>query len=583
MWSALAGSAFPWEVQLTLLTVSPLILALLISLAIPRRLRGIPYNGGITMWFLGDIPSMVSHIRRKPEMYTWLSAQNVKLGSPIVQVSVRPFAAPWVVVADFREAQDVLTRRTKTFDRATFIKNVFGTLIPHGMITMKSDDPRLHTNKMLVRGFMAPTTLNEAIAPQLYKKTLQVMELWRVKAKLARGHPFEMTEDMANAAFDGIAGAVFSLDDVESIILAQIRLLSPLGSVPVPENDDAAAVHFPKAPMPPIADAIITLTDSIAVAFRSPLSGWHHWLLSQTPRMRKAYAIKEHMITQHLESAAKRLLESPGNITCLLDDLLQNELVAAAKEKRAPDYKSRAVYDELYEMVIGGYETTSATVLWGLKHLSNNQEAQSLLRTELQRALLPQAGHRFPTVEEIIALRVPYLDAVLEEIFRMALSASAHVRTATEDTTLLGHFIAKGTNVFLAINGPGFTSPPFPIREELRSRTSQGAKDEVRDWDFGTLGEFRPERWLVRDELGNETVDLSAAPQMLFSLGPRSCFGRRLGVLSIKITIVCVVWAFDLERVPDELNSFEGVEVLSRTPIQGFLKLRERSFPSAPA
>ncbi|RYP44389.1 hypothetical protein DL768_009155 [Monosporascus sp. mg162] len=258
-----------------------------------------------------------------------------------------------------------------------------------------------------------------------------------------------------------------------------------------------------------VFDTLITLTDSIAAAFRSPLSRWHHWLLSQTSRMRKAYAIEENMITQHLESAARRLLESPGNITCLLDDLLQNELVAAAKEKRTPDYKSRAVYDELYEMVIGGYETTSATVFWSLKHLSNNQDAQSRLRTELQRVLLPQAGNRFPTVEEIIALRVPYLGCGLGRY-------TPHQRA-------------------------GVRLPAVPHQGEAAQQDFALGEGEVRGWDFGTLGESRPERWLVRDELGNETVDLSAAPQMLSSLGPRSCFGRRPGVLSIKITLVCVV------------------------------------------
>ncbi|KAL7625212.1 hypothetical protein AAE478_004427 [Parahypoxylon ruwenzoriense] len=588
MLSALEGYVFPFGTPLTILMLFALVLALLISLAIPPRLPGIPHNKGFITWFLGDIPSLVAHTRVKNEIYTWLSAQNVRLNSPIVQVSVRPFTKPWVIVTDFREAQDVLTRRTKTFDRAHFITEVFSTLIPHGMITMKSDDPSIQTNKMLVRGFMSPTTLNEvtmiptvnnAIGPQLYKRTLQVMELWKAKARLACEHPFEMVEDMANAALDAIIGAVFNVDDSESVTSAQLRLLSPLASLPVPEHPHSP-VHFPKAPMPPVAHAMVTLTESIAVAFQSPLSKWHHWFLSQLPYMRKAYAVKENMITQQLENATKRLFDSSAGTqqgtTCLLDVLLQHELMAAGKEKRAPNYKSRVVYDELFEMVIGGYETTSATVIWGLKHLSDNQDAQKRLRTELQRAL-PQASTRYPTIQEIASLRVPYLDATLEEIFRTALTASGHVRTTTEDTTLLGYAVPKDTNIFLAINGPAFTSRPFPIKEELRSKTSQRAKGEARDWDFTGIREFRPERWLVKDENGNEVIDLSAAPQMLFSLGPRSCFGKRLGILSIKITLVCMVWAFDMLQVPDQLNSFQGTEVLSRMPVQGYLKLKERS------
>jgi cytochrome P450 len=226
-------------------------------------------------------------------------------------------------------------------------------------------------------------------------------------------------------------------------------------------------------------------------------------------------------------------------------------------------------------MVIAGYDTTSATSMWALKHLSNNPGAQEHLRNELQRAL-PDAKGRYPTVQEIVSLRVPYLDATVQEVFRISLSASAHARTATEDTIVLGHFIPKGTNVFMLINGPSFMSPPFPIREELRSKTSQMAKAETPEWDYATLSEFRPERWLVEDEHGQAAVDLAAAPQMLFSLGPRACFGKKMAVLSMKINLVCMVWAFDLLPVPDQLNSFEGAEVLARTPTQGYIRLSER-------
>lgn len=187
----------------------------------------------------------------------------------------------------------------------------------------------------------------------------------------------------------------------------------------------------------------------------------------------------------------------------------------------------------MFGILIAGHDTSSSSLLWGLKHLSNNQSAQHRLRTEMRRAL-PQAAAegRPPTITEIVALRLPYLDAVAEEIFRTALTMSAHVRTTTEDAPLLGYTISKGTNVFMAVNEPGFFSPPFPISERLRSETwkAGGGGHAVEDWDFVDFGEFRPERWLVRDDdhesdgkEEGEVVDPSQAPQMLFSLGPRSC------------------------------------------------------------
>ena len=43
---------------------------------------------------------------------------------------MRPFGKPWVIVADFREAQDIQTNRQHEFDRSTYIGEVFGPLLP---------------------------------------------------------------------------------------------------------------------------------------------------------------------------------------------------------------------------------------------------------------------------------------------------------------------------------------------------------------------------------------------------------------------------------------------------------------------
>ena len=43
---------------------------------------------------------------------------------------MRPFGKPWVIVADFREAQDIQVNRQDEFDRSTYIGEVFGPLLP---------------------------------------------------------------------------------------------------------------------------------------------------------------------------------------------------------------------------------------------------------------------------------------------------------------------------------------------------------------------------------------------------------------------------------------------------------------------
>lgn len=107
---------------------------------LPKPLPGIPYNKEATKTLLGDMGPMVKHMGETQELFSWIASQNVKLNSPIVQIFARPFASPWIAVTDYREAQDILLRRTKEFDRANFLGDIFLGLMPKFHISMKSDN-----------------------------------------------------------------------------------------------------------------------------------------------------------------------------------------------------------------------------------------------------------------------------------------------------------------------------------------------------------------------------------------------------------------------------------------------------------
>ena len=69
--------------------------------------------------------------------------------------------------------------------------------------------------------------------------------------------------------------------------------------------------------------------------------------------------------------------------------------------------------------IVGGYDTTSTTVRWAVKLLTEHQEAQNKFRESLH-ASLPQAlsEGRQPNLEEILNMKAPYVDALLEELTR---------------------------------------------------------------------------------------------------------------------------------------------------------------------
>jgi len=166
-------------------------------------------------------------------------------------------------------------------------------------------------------------------------------------------------------------------------------------------------------------------------------------------------------------------------------------------------------------------------------------------------------------------------------VARTALLFNGSIRTSTVDTTIFGHRIPKGTEVFLMHNGPGYLSPPLPVDDSLRSESSLNAKNQVGQWtpDEEEMKSFRPERWLVQNaETGKEEYDAQAGPHLAFGLGPRGCYGRRLAYLQMRIIIVMMIWNFELKETPAELSGWLAVTKLTRCPRQCYVRLEKAKF-----
>ncbi|KAJ3576912.1 hypothetical protein NPX13_g3557 [Xylaria arbuscula] len=491
----------------------------------------------------GDVPDMKNHIRAGGGMFSWISSQVVAMNSPIIQVFLRPFSTPWVVVADFRESQDILMRRTREFDRGDDFADLVGGITPEHHIVMKSAKSEYKSHRRLIQDLMTPSFLNDA-----------------QKARLAKGHPFSAGDDFYKAALDAIWAVTFPFDLNDSVIATQHNLLASTDDIDtiLPANIDDPAI-FPVAQMKSAQKSILTITESL-------------------PYMRNARAVKEEMIKGELDKATARFEKNANKkpeASCAMDEILYRELAAAKKEKRTPVYHTRAIYDELFGLLVAGHDTTSTTAAWGLKLLSDHQSIQAKLRYAVCQGFPEAAAEsRWPTAEEISKAHIPYLDATCEEIIRKSMTANGVMRKALVDTSILGHHIPKGTNVFFLGNGPDYVLPPVGnIPEELRSETCRTAKGRTGSWDPQDCAQFKPERWLVVED-GKEVFDATSGPLLTFGLGPRGCFGRRMAYLELKIALVLLVWNFKLRVAPQELSSYRPLEKLTYQPEQCYLKLK---------
>lgn len=523
----------------------------------------------------------------------WLLDQGRRHSGPVCQLFLRPFSKPFVLISDFREAQDVMLRR-KEWDRSDYSIELLGGMAPYHHINQKTG-PVWKAHRRLLQDLMMPAFLHKVAAPNIYASTLDLVKLWTDKERLARGRPFSAQDDIFYASLDSVLEFSFGSAFPHRAIPPQMRHIESLltrRQSHTPELETLnGAVPFASAPVHDTIEATLHASIAMGDLMDSPFPRLSWWFKCKMPYQAWVIRTRNRYLKEQVARAVQRMgdsekdLENETWVRSAVDLMMLREKMFADKEGRRPVYWSPSIRDEVIGFVVAGHDTTSTTMLWGLKFLSDGQSSQDKLRDAL-RAAHPSAVRdgRMPTAEEITRTHVPYLEAVIEEILRLASTLPVLDRQTSRDTELLGYHIPKGTILMMLNRGPSFTEPGFAVDEKLRSPTCKAAGREkgVRQWDKEGMDVFAPERWLLTEENAEtgqqrEVFDSSAGPTLPFGLGTRGCFGRRLAYLELRIMITLLVWQFRLGRCPEELSGYRAVETLTHKPKDCYVRLERIS------
>lgn len=122
----------------------------------PRPIPGIPHNEESALRFMGDVPHVIALQKagKRPRDFWAALCRNKQ--SPIVQFFPGPFNKPVVVIADFREARDMLVNRSKLVDKGDLIKMMWSGLVPKHFVGRASTDPVTAESKNIVKDVMSP-------------------------------------------------------------------------------------------------------------------------------------------------------------------------------------------------------------------------------------------------------------------------------------------------------------------------------------------------------------------------------------------------------------------------------------------
>ena len=179
-------------------------------------------------------------------------------------------------------------------------------------------------------------------------------------------------------------------------------------------------------------------------------------------------------------------------------------------------------------------DTTAATLTFALYYLLANPKDWTRLVHEVHS--------HFSAEDEISGYStapLPFLNAVVHETLRLRPPAPSNLqRVVPEGMIIDGYYIPPGTVV---------STPTYGIMHDPRN--------------FSNPDDFIPTRW-IPDEKVDETCNRAA--WIPFSYGPRSCIGKPLAMVELRLVIARFAFRFDAELVDNNEPYYQDAFVARR-------------------
>ncbi|KAH9905754.1 cytochrome P450 [Xylariomycetidae sp. FL2044] len=543
----------------------------------PKPYPGIPYNKESANRVTGDIPALVPSIKDMNEFSSAVfSITTQKLGTPIAQLLFPGIRKPLVILEDPREIEDLLVRRNKEFDKAPMALDLVAPMFPRSSIAQYTT-PELRIQKRIWVDVMGADFLRKTTAPNIVKATLELVDLWRLKASTIYKEKCLMVhDDLKNAALDAIWISIVGEEAGVTRFETQKLNAKFNGQENIEELTPPRGMF--------LKEEVAYIGETISRNSNTPSPKWAQKLETYTPRYRKFRRTVTSEIGKAMKKAVQRFqsLEA-GSLdedndaidTCMMDQVLRRQIVEARKAGKPPTdpTQDQNMIEEMFVMLVGGHDSTANTLTWFVRYMEAYPTVQKELRAVLNAAF-PDPAHL--TADDILNTEIPYLDGVCEESFSLAGTAKGNLRQAIVDTEILGCRIPKGTEIFMNYH---IDRAPVAIEESRRTSSSQATAAKRGDGFQGNpgrdLGSFEPRRWLAKDEkTGKENFNAYALPQLAFGGGYRGCAGRKLATMEFRIIVVLLVLNFEFLELPEEYKSMKAKEKIFREPQMPYAKLR---------
>jgi cytochrome P450 len=266
------------------------------------------------------------------------------------------------------------------------------------------------------------------------------------------------------------------------------------------------------------------LDDILPAIARRSLSLFPYWRYFKLPRDRRL----DHSVKSMREAVNELVLQARARLQAEPErrikppNLLEAMIVAA--DSTESGVSDDAVAGNVSTMLLAGEDTTANTISWMIYLLHQNPDTLAKASEEVRR-LAPDCANF--TIEQMDSLS--YMDACISEAMRLKPVAPFMPLEATKDTEVAGVRVPAGTIVWNTLR-----------------------HDTVDEKYFPNPTQFNPDRW----------PNAHAKVSMPFGSGPRTCPGRYLAILEIKIAMAMLLGSFQIKAV-DTPDAGEAKELMA--------------------
>jgi cytochrome P450 len=440
------------------------------------------------------------------------------------------FNEPRILITTPKALAEVLVQRNYEFVKPSRIRDGLGRLLGVGILLAEGDEHKVCCIDCLDRVLNARLTSfqrqRRALMPAFsFRHIKDLYPTFWAKSR-------EMVNGMAKAIKNDVEGSsVLEIRDWSSRATLDIIGLAGMGrdfnalSDPSNELNQTYRTVF----NPGRAAQIMQLVASVV-----PI-----WILRALP-LKRNNEIKDAIST--IKNVAADLIKDKR---AKLEKGGRTDLDILSVAIESGGFSDDDLVNQLMTFLAAGHETTASAMAWATFLLCKHPDAQKRLREEI-RSSLPSITNAAETIDSTVIDKLPYLNAVLNEVTRIFPPVPLTLRETVSDTTIQGHFVPRGTTVIIS---------PWAVNT---SRSLWG--DDAR--------EFNPDRWLGQGQHANMGGAESNYAVTTFLHGPRSCIGKDFAKAEFACLMAALVGRFKME--------FEDPELPSKIQIQGGITARPK-------